>query len=118
MNVRSEKARCSELRHSMIGYPELKFNRRFGSGFRLQIPREPPSGARPSRNADNSPGVWTREAAMFFLPRLAPLITLALVGATIVALVLDASIILVASGAAFGVLLMAVLFNLYEPPKR
>jgi hypothetical protein len=55
---------------------------------------------------------------MFFLPRLAPLITLALVGATIVALVLDASIILVASGAVFGVLLMAVLFNLYQGPKR
>ena len=55
---------------------------------------------------------------MFFLPRFAPLVVLALVGATIVALVLDASIILVASGAAFGVLLMAVLFNLYEPPKR
>lgn len=55
---------------------------------------------------------------MFFLPRLTPLITLAIVAAVILALVLDASIILVASGAAFGVLLMAVLFNLYEPPKR
>jgi hypothetical protein len=32
--------------------------------------------------------------------------------------VLDASIILVASGAVFGVLLMAVIFNLYEGPKR
>jgi membrane associated rhomboid family serine protease len=55
---------------------------------------------------------------MFFLPRLAPLVVLALVGATIVALVLDASVILIASGAAFGVLLMAVLFNLYEGLKR
>jgi hypothetical protein len=49
---------------------------------------------------------------------LAPLITLALVGAIIIALVLDSSIILVASGAAFGVLLMAFLFKLYEPPRR
>ncbi len=55
---------------------------------------------------------------MFFLPRLAPLVVLALVAATIVALALDVSIILVASGATFSVLLMAVLFNLYEGPKR
>jgi membrane associated rhomboid family serine protease len=55
---------------------------------------------------------------MFFLPRLAPLVVLALVGATIVALVLDASVILIASGAVFGVLLMAVVFILYEGPKR
>jgi len=55
---------------------------------------------------------------MFFLPRQAPLVVLAIVAAVILALAFDASIILVASGAAFGVLLMAVLFNLYEPPKR
>jgi hypothetical protein len=55
---------------------------------------------------------------MFFLPRLAPLAVLALVAATIVALVLDASVIPVASGAVFGVLLMVVVFNLYEGPKR
>ena len=55
---------------------------------------------------------------MFFLPRLAPLVVLAVVAATILALALDASLILVASGAVFGVLLMAVLFNLYEGPKR
>jgi hypothetical protein len=71
-------------------------------------------------NAGVRLGVWINEGTplMFFLPRLAPLVVLALVGATIVALVLDASVILIASGAVFGVLLIAVLFNLYEGPKR
>jgi hypothetical protein len=55
---------------------------------------------------------------MFFLPRLAPLVVLVIVAATILALALEASIILVASGVVFGVLLMAVLLNLYEGPKR
>ena len=54
---------------------------------------------------------------MFFLPRLAPLVVLAIVAATILALALEANIIFIASGAMFGVLLMAVLFNLYEHPK-
>jgi hypothetical protein len=54
---------------------------------------------------------------MFFLPRLAGLVVVAIVAATILALALEASIILIASGAVFGVLVMAVVFNLYEGPK-
>jgi len=55
---------------------------------------------------------------MWFLPRLTPLVVLAILAGLIVSFVLDANIIVVVSGAVFGVLLISVLFDLYEPPKR
>jgi len=55
---------------------------------------------------------------MWFLPRQTPLITLAILAGLIVAFVLDANIIVVVSGAVFAVLLMSVVFDLYEGPKR
>jgi hypothetical protein len=56
---------------------------------------------------------------MFFLPRVNPLIALALVTGSILALVLDLEqIVFALSGLACVFLVLSVLFNLYEGPKR
>ena len=56
---------------------------------------------------------------MFFLPRLNPLIALALVTGLILALVLDLDEIVYAlSGVLWVFLVLSILFNLYEGPKR
>ena len=64
--------------------------------------------------AEEASGIPT----MWFLPRQTPLITLAILAGFIVAFVLDANVIVVVSGAVFAVLLIGVLFDLYEGPKR
>ena len=56
---------------------------------------------------------------MFFLPRLNPLIALALVTGVILTLALDLDEIVYAlSGVLWVFLVLSVLFNLYEGPKR
>ena len=56
---------------------------------------------------------------MFFLPRLNPLIALALVTGLILALVVGLDEIVYAlSGVLWVFLVLSVLFNLYEDPKR
>lgn len=55
---------------------------------------------------------------MWFFPRQSPLVLLAILAGLIVAFVLDANVLLVVSGVVFAVLLIGVLFNLYEGPKK
>ena len=56
---------------------------------------------------------------MFFLPRVNPLIALALVAGSILALALDLEeIVFALSSVACVFLVLSVLFDLYEGPKR
>jgi len=56
---------------------------------------------------------------MFFLPRVNPLIALALVTGLIPALAVDLDELVYAlGGVAWGFLMLSILFDLYEGPKR